>query len=356
MKYILQLFNCFAVTLLVCNCSPAEPEGEMNVRIGRGSLPALAISKSGDAYVVYGSGDSLLYSISDNRGGSFTPPQLIAVVPGLWAAHMRGPQVAVSASGAVVIACNKSGDIFSFKEKKPGEWMASKKVNDIDTVAKEAFLAVAAEGEIVYAVWLDLRDKANKIMGARSSDGGVTWSANQLIYASPDTTVCECCKPSVEIKGNKLAVMFRNWIGGNRDLYLISSADTGKIFGQAIKLGKGSWALNGCPMDGGGMYIDKNGRVETAWGRENTLYSCIEGGTETPLGEGRHIVLTGFDNKRIYVWSGNGNISCVQSDSTKIILGKGTLPVLKSFDKNTALCVWENDQQIEASVIRYRNN
>ncbi len=316
-------------------------------------MPALAISKSGDAYVVFGSGDSLFCAISDNRGGRFTYPELIAVIPGLWASAMRGPQIAATSSGAVVIACNKSGDIFSFKEDKPGVWIPSKKVNDIDTVAKEAFLALAADDQNVYAAWLDLRDKANKIVGSRSSDGGITWSANQIIYASPDTTVCECCKPSVEIRGSKVVVMFRNWLDGNRDLYLISSADTGKNFGQAIKLGKGSWKLNGCPMDGGGMYIDKNGIVQTAWRRNNLLYACTAGAAETPIGEGRNISITGGIEKKIFAWNNKGNIVCLKSDSTRSIVGKGALPVVKSFDNQTALCVWENDHSIEAIAIKY---
>ena len=37
-----------------------------------------------------------------------------------------------------------------------------------------------------------------------------------LSGASPDTTVCECCKPSVVIEGNNVYVMFRNWLNGNR--------------------------------------------------------------------------------------------------------------------------------------------
>jgi Neuraminidase (sialidase) len=95
-----------------------------------------------------------------------------------------------------------------------------------------------------------LRDKHNKIFGAKSTDGGKTWGKNIMIYASPDTTVCECCKPSVVMKGNNIYVMFRNWLNGNRDLHIIQSTDIGLNFGQAQKLGAGSWTLNGCPMDG----------------------------------------------------------------------------------------------------------
>ncbi len=111
-------------------------------------------------------------------------------------------------------------------------------------------MVLSADGQNAFAVWLDLRDKHNKIFGAKSTDGGKTWGKNIMIYASPDTTVCECCKPSVVMKGNNIYVMFRNWLNGNRDLHIIQSTDIGLNFGQAQKLGAGSWTLNGCPMDG----------------------------------------------------------------------------------------------------------
>src|SRR5919199_1471209 len=70
-----------------------------------------------------------------------------------------------------------------------------------------------------------------------------------------------------------MLMMFRNWINGNRDLYLITSSNNGKTFGQAQKLGVGNWKLNGCPMDGGGLAVNKNGTAETVWRREGKIYA-----------------------------------------------------------------------------------
>ena len=86
-----------------------------------------------------------------------------------------------------------------------------------------------------------------------------------MIYSSPDTTVCECCKPSVAMKGNKVYVMFRNWLNGNRDLHIIQSNDGGINFGKAQKLGEGSWKLKGCPMDGGGVIINTDNSILTVF-------------------------------------------------------------------------------------------
>ena len=69
------------------------------------------------------------------------------------------------------------------------------------------------------------RDPAGtKLYGARSRDGGVTWSKNVLIYESPDGTICQCCHPSAAFDpGGQVLVMWRNCLGGARDMYLKSS-------------------------------------------------------------------------------------------------------------------------------------
>ncbi|HYC29731.1 MAG TPA: hypothetical protein VEB42_12955, partial [Chitinophagaceae bacterium] len=260
------------VILLLTACG--QDHGD---KLTAGQMPNLAKDDAGTVHLVYGNGDSILYSYAMDDGKNFSAPAAVAVMPGLAASHMRGPQVAATSGGLAVIACTDDGNIFSFTRDGSGRWTPAVKVNDADTVAKENLIALGADGNTAFAVWQDLRSGYNQIYGARSADGGRTWSKNMLVYASPDKTVCSCCKPSVAVKGNNVYVMFRNWIDGNRDLYLIRSADGGNSFGQARKLGMGSWALNGCPMDGGGLVIGKNGNPETVWRREGIIYACEPG-------------------------------------------------------------------------------
>lgn len=83
---------------------------------------------------------------------------------------------------------------------------------------------------------LDLRDGHNRIYGVKSTDGGKSWAKIMLVCASPYITVCECCKPSVAVKGNDVYVMFCNWLSGNKDLYLIKSTDGRNKFGRGPKI------------------------------------------------------------------------------------------------------------------------
>lgn len=319
--------------------------------IAKGQMPQVAKDKNNGIHIVYGSGDSIMY-ISSRDGNSFTSPSVIAFLPKLFASAMRGPQIAAVADGIVVTACTKEGNIFSFRKEASGKWTRARKVNEVKEVAKEALMALSADGFNVYAVWLAVKNpKGQNVYGAKSIDGGKTWTKNRLLYESPDGTVCECCKPSIAMKGNNVYVMFRNWLKGNRDLYLIRSSDAGKSFGQAQKLGNGSWKLNGCPMDGGGLVIDKNGNPKTVWRREGKIYASTPGMPEKEIGEGHNCSIETINNKNSYAWTENGNVVVMKPGGKKIILGKGSLPLVKALNNEQLICIWENEKQIHASVL-----
>ena len=319
--------------------------------IASGQMPNAIMDRTGVLHLVYGTGDSIMYTYSRDGGKSFSKASLVSVLPKLAASHTRGPQIAVTSNGLLLTACTAPGNVFSFIKSGSGNWKLTGKVNDRDTVAKENLMALTADGSNAFAVWLDLRDGHNKIFGARSQDGGKSWSKNILIYASPDKTVCECCKPSVAVKGNNVYVMFRNWLNGNRDLYLLQSPDNGNTFGQALKLGNESWALDGCPMDGGGLAINNNGNAETVWNRKGVIYASEPGKEEHKLGKGKDCTIESVNSKNVYAWVENGEVIILKPRGMKKNLGKGHLPVIKAINNEHILCVWENDKQIRTAIV-----
>lgn len=145
--------------------------------------------------------------------------------------------------------------------------------------------------------------------------------------------------------------MFRNWVNGNRDLYLIQSPDGGNTFGQAQKLGKESWKLDGCPMDGGSIVINDNGNVETVWKRKDNIYACEPGKPEHEIGEGRNCTVETANGKNIYAWTEKGEVVILKPQGVKKKLGEGSLPIIKSLDNEHIICVWENEKQIHSVVV-----
>jgi hypothetical protein len=146
--------------------------------------------------------------------------------------------------------------------------------------------------------------------------------------------------------------MFRNWLNGKRDLYLIRSMDSGATFGQAEKLGFGSWALKGCPMDGGSIVLDDSGNPKTVWNRQGTIYACDPGKEESVIGKGRNCTLETVHGSEVFAWVENKNIVIGGLKGKKQLLGQGQVPVIKSIANNKIICVWEMERQIHKSILK----
>lgn len=348
MKSVILFFSVLAIVISGCKENAAE---DINAFIGYGQMPNITKDKKGNLHLVYGNGDSILYSTSPDDGKHFSKPVLVANLAELAASHTRGPQIAATVDGLLITACNKNGDIFSYVKENESKWQQTGRVNDLDTVAKENLMALSSYENNAFSVWLDLRDRHNKIFGAASTDGGKTWSKNILVYASPDTTVCECCKPSVVMNEGEVYVMFRNWLEGNRDLYIIKSEDGGFVFGDAQKLGTGSWSLKGCPMDGGAVVINGTGNPETVWSRKGIVYACTPGHEEAEIGKGRSCTMEIVNGNNVYAWVEDGDVIVLTHHGMKKNLGKGQLPVLKSLHNDNVLCIWENEKKIHKLVL-----
>ena len=145
--------------------------------------------------------------------------------------------------------------------------------------------------------------------------------------------------------------MFRNWLKGNRDLYLIQSSNSGESFGEAEKLGNGTWPLKGCPMDGGGIAINNTGYPQTVWNREGVIFSSEPGKEEKQLGKGRNCTMESVNGKNVYAWVENDEVVVLKPQGVKKHLGKGQLPVIKSVNNEHVIIVWEKDKQIHKAVL-----
>ncbi len=346
-------FFIFLLIILAFACCNRTKKHDQIITLSAGKMPALVTDKQA-VYVVFGSGDSLLLVSSTNGGKTFSASALIDTLSGLVASATRGPQIAITANGLAVIALNKTGNLYSFTKGNDTHWKRTSRINDEPDVDKEGFSGLSSdENNNLFAIWTDLRgDKHNKIYGARSTDGGVTWEKNNLVYQSPDSTVCECCKPSVAMHGSHVYVMFRNWLNGNRDLYLTQSSDGGISFGKAQKLGKGNWKLDGCPMDGGGLAINDIGDVQTIWRRSNKVFTAEPDKPEKEIGEGKGCAITAVNGMNVYAWTNkDGNVVCMLPNGENKILGKGSLPQLKAVSYDEAICVWQDDDYVRSVTI-----
>lgn len=246
-----------AVLLVVPPLAIAQPVEILTPELRGAVQPQVAVAPNKNIYVAFGKGDLIYCTASSDGGKTFLRLREVASLPKLALGMRRGPRIVASDSQVTVSAVSaQDGNLYAWTSTDDDQtWSKAVMINSVTNAAREGLHGMAGDGRgNIYAVWLDLRNQGTQLWGGGSRDGGRTWSNNVLIYQSPDGHVCECCHPSVEVAANGVVrVMWRNWIAGSRDMYTVSSADGGKTFAAPAKLGLGTWPLNGCPMDGGGL-------------------------------------------------------------------------------------------------------
>lgn len=256
--------------------------------------PQVALDVNNRVFVAYGVKNTLYCSISEDAGNTFLPPREVGRAGVLALGMRRGPRIAVSGKAAVITAVygklghGEDGNLLAWRSVDGGRnWLGPVHINDQPNTVREGLQAVAGGANGLFAAtWLDLRSGKNEIYCAISRDGGRTWGENRLVYRSPDGSVCECCHPSVAFgPDDTLYIMWRNNLGGDRDIYLAFSKDGGRTFSPASKMGLGTWPLDACPMDGGAL-APSNNEVMTFWQRGGVMFACKLGQAEQPIGNG----------------------------------------------------------------------
>jgi hypothetical protein len=303
-------------------------------------------------YLAFGRGDRVHVARSDDGGRSFGAPVLLPITGEVSLGMRRGPRVAVTNTAVLVAAVSgaqgrgKDGDVVLTRSTDRGRtWSQSVVINDVPGAAREGLHALAAQPNgLVVAAWLDLREKGTRIYAAVSRDHGATWRADTLVYASPSGSVCECCHPSIAIgAGGDISVMFRNSVDGKRDMYVVRSAD-GLTFGPAARLGVGSWTLNACPMDGGGLAVGPAGDLTAVWRREGTVFLSTPASPEQRVGDGRDAVVALSGGHRDVAWSAEAGVTLLR-DGRMQVLGAGRFPSLIA-SPDYSVVAWEHQGQI----------
>jgi hypothetical protein len=367
MRVLIAVGFYFAASIAALAADPVE--------LGRGTAPnhpqqpQLAVDAKGSIHAVFGVHDTIHYCRSDDGGQSFGKAVELPRVNAMSLGMRRGPRIAVAKGEIWVTAIGgkqgkgRDGDVLALRSSDGGQtWTGPVQVNDVADSAREGLhaMAAAADGTLC-CVWLDLRNKQMEVMASTSLDAGRTWSENVLVYQSPDGSVCPCCHPSVTFddKGRML-VMWRNSLGGDRDMYLASSSDGGKSFGKATKLGSGSWPLDRCPMDGGSIAVSSGGEVASVWRREKSVYLLAAGASqERLLGIGEQPSITATASGNYVAWlSKRGEQAWLLTPARSSPVELATQaadPVIVSGPGGLVVAAWERrgdkDYSIQCQVI-----
>lgn len=327
--------------------------------------PQVFVSAAGAVDVVYAIGEDVHLSTSRDRGATFTPAKGTIHCPNMPAGMRRGPRVVRTKSAVVVTAIGgpqgkgKDGDVLAWHSTDDGTtWSEAIKVNDVAASAREGLHGMTGtpNGD-VSCVWLDLRNGKTEIFTSTSHDDGETWSENVQAYRSPGGSVCECCHPSIIASGKSgVSVLFRNSIGGQRDMFLLGSGD-GQKFSTGRKLGKGTWKLKACPMDGGMLASDGKDQTVTVWRRDHQVFATQGTGQfEKLLGTGQQPWAAWSAAGPVVVWTqgreGPLSLQVGLNGTAQQLTGTARDPVVASTPQSDfAIVCWETKQGSDSTVM-----
>jgi len=308
--------------------------------------------------VTFGADKSIYFSASRDRGQTFSAPVKVTEAPMLALGRHRGPRVAITPSAIVISAMvgtkmppGADGDLKAWRSTDGGKtWSEGVVINDVPTAAREGLHSMVAGGNgLLFATWLDDRAKGKRLYSAISKDSGATWSKNVEVYESPSGTICQCCHPTAIVDGKGgIHVMWRNALEGNRDMYVAHSRDGGASFSAAKKMGMESWKLEACPMDGGGLTMDPDGKLVSIWRRENEVFIAPEGSPERKIETGKDPAIATGPGGVYAVWTNSGAVHAhVAGNPQPIVLAEqGAFPQLIAVPGGPVLAAWEDKGRI----------
>lgn len=337
--------------LAILHLAPPTPEVPYRA-------PQLALSGDLTA-LAYGAGRSIYVATSTNGGKDFSAPVKVAEAPILPLNRHRGPRIVISNGVLIVTAVTgntaatgphahglpSDGDLLAWRSTDRGKsWSKALRVNDVPAAAREGLHTLAADGDgNLFAAWLDLRQPGTRLYGAWSKDSGASWEPNVQLYESPMGTICQCCHPTASFDENgTLEVMWRNVLDGARDFYLLRAVDGKQSFRPPQKLGAGTWLINACPMDGGGV-AHAGGRTVTAWRREQQIYLAEPGKPETPIGEGKDVTITASQGQVYALWLKGAQLVAWSDGKTEVLADNAALPAITALPAGGVLAAWEEN-------------
>ena len=308
MKYLVTALAAFTAALL--------PIAAAGLEIPNAQQPQLSVAPDGTVWLAYGQNGSVFVTESSDGGSSFAAARQVGNAHNLTFGMRRGPRIA--AQGDRVTITVPGDELVAYTSSDHGKtWTGPVAVNDTPGSSREGLhdLAAGPDGRL-FAVWLDQRSGPMEVWSAESTDGGRSWGQNQLVYHSPDKSVCECCHPSAlfDAEGN-LAVMWRNSVGGCRDLWMSVRAQGRRDFPPGKKLCTGTWPLNACPMDGGRIVALGAGKFASVWQRAGEIYYAPWDGAETLLGKGRQPIALRYGGVTTVYWQDDAGLVSKQVDS-----------------------------------------
>jgi hypothetical protein len=335
----------FLSALLACVHGLATPVDVLPAGFAGAAQPQVTIDELGGLHLAFGKGDSIYY-VRSKDGARWSDPMLVGTAPKLALGLRRGPRINATGRAILITAISHAdGNLHAWTTLDGDTWNEQAALNETPRSAREGLQALAGDGRGKVAVtWLDLRTGRMSLWAKFSSDGGLRWSEDRLVYASPDGPICQCCAPAVAFAADgRIGFLWRNLLQGARDLYLSETTD-GRTFSPARKLGQGTWMLNACPMDGGALAYGPDSTAQAVWKRQQTVYAHNDLAREIRLAQpAAQAVTTYLGSLPLSAWESDGRLLLRHGEEAPRLLATGGRFASLASRGNVAAIAFEGD-------------
>jgi hypothetical protein len=210
---------------------------------------------------------TLWYQVSDDGGEGWSEAAMILNDDNIPANMTRGNDAQITAQNNTVVvswmsyvegARFNAGPMLTARSTDGGKnWQYAATPPDWNKGA-HGYIDMTADAQAMHAVWLDSRNGLSDVKAsqglhyARSTDGGLSWQANQTV----DELTCSCCWNTLKSDaGGTPYVLYRDKQPSDLSIAVINSQ---KRWQRLNHVGAFDWQFEGCPHIGGGLDFQHN--------------------------------------------------------------------------------------------------
>lgn len=324
-NHIHSLFFAFVAAVFVL---PASRGGDEGARVHAirpsviGEVVKALIAPEGTIHLLLQDKGGPKYTKSHDNGHTFDAPIAIvddgAIRPGL---EFHAEDITVGQDGRVFVAMSNNAWKLKLPEQEWGLYFAAldrgsnrfTPTRNLNLKPSEGFSLAADNKGTVTACFL-----SDKLFAKISNDNGQTFTPNA--EPNPQWNPCNCCTTSCTYgPDGKLAILYREETGNERDMYLVLWNQSGRTEPLRTRVSNARWKLDGCPMTYYSIMPTASGYV-AAWPTKGEIYFARldKNGALLPPGEiktpGKNGMRTGVlalgakDGVTLVAWKKDGTL------------------------------------------------